>query len=54
MRIQISRKSANLTHRSWFYLKGTNKENSELFKVNFLPESNMQNSAYTKPFNLEL
>ena len=54
MMIQISGKSASLAQKCFFYQKTTNKQSWKPFKSNFLPKSNMQNGAYTKPLNLEL
>ena len=53
MMSQVSRKSAHLFQKCCFYLKTANKQSLKLSMVKFWPEPNMQNSAYTKPLNLE-
>ena len=49
--IQISRKSAHLAQKCYFYQKTTNKQS---WKLNFWLKTNMQYSVYTKALNLEL
>ena len=44
----------NLAQKSQLFKKSTNKQSWKLFKVKFRPNPDMQNSVYTKPFNLEL
>ena len=51
--IRISGANAHLLQKCYFCQKTTNKRRWNLSRVNFWSKLSMQNTAYTKPLNLE-